>query len=162
MSCQMLANQRLDAGVPLARGRQFANHVENCYTIAMRNRLYQILLIGTFLPLCWLPTKAVHELGHVACCLATGSAIPKVVLNPLTFSRTDSSGQCIRPCSSYGRARLSVSACPCCSWRSPRSPLRNGRAFSKFFAVLVWSPTVDTVGAGSLGRVGDAGDMIRL
>ncbi len=28
-------------------------------------RFAQVLLIGTFLPLCWLAMMAVHELGHV-------------------------------------------------------------------------------------------------
>lgn len=53
------------------------------------NRFHQILLIGTFLPLCWLCMMAVHEAGHVAGALATGARIEKVVLHPLTISRTD-------------------------------------------------------------------------
>ena len=28
-------------------------------------RLHQALLIGTFVPLCWLAMQAAHELGHV-------------------------------------------------------------------------------------------------
>ena len=32
------------------------------------NRLHQVLLICTFLPLCWLAMMAVHELGHVGRC----------------------------------------------------------------------------------------------
>ena len=33
--------------------------------IDIAKRLHQVLLIGTFLPLCWLAMMAVHELGHV-------------------------------------------------------------------------------------------------
>lgn len=52
-------------------------------------RFAQVLLIGTFLPLCWLGMMAVHELGHVLVVLATGGTITAVVLHPLTISRTD-------------------------------------------------------------------------
>ena len=52
-------------------------------------RLHQVLLIGTFLPLCWLAMMDVHELGHVVGAVATGGRVEKVVLDPLTISRTD-------------------------------------------------------------------------
>jgi hypothetical protein len=52
-------------------------------------RLHQVLLIGSFLPLCWFAMMAVHELGHVLGALATGGRIEKVVLHPRTISRTD-------------------------------------------------------------------------
>jgi hypothetical protein len=52
-------------------------------------RLHQALLIGTFLPLCWLGMMATHELGHVLGAMATGGRIEKLVLHPLTISRTD-------------------------------------------------------------------------
>src|SRR5208337_624939 len=53
------------------------------------NRLHQVLLIGTFLPLCWMAMMAVHELGHVVAAVATGGKVEKVVLHPLMISRTD-------------------------------------------------------------------------
>jgi hypothetical protein len=43
------------------------------------NRLHQVLLIGTFLPLCWLVMMAVHELGHVLAAVATGGMVQGVV-----------------------------------------------------------------------------------
>jgi hypothetical protein len=55
----------------------------------MMRRFHQVLLIGSFLPLCWLAMMAVHELGHVLGAKATGGTIEKVVLHPLTISRTD-------------------------------------------------------------------------
>lgn len=39
--------------------------------------------------LSWLLMQAVHELGHVAAALATGGTVERVVLHPLTISRTD-------------------------------------------------------------------------
>ena len=58
-------------------------------TAACITRLHQVLLIGTFLPLCWFGMMAVHELGHVLGALVTGGRIERVVLHPLTISRTD-------------------------------------------------------------------------
>ena len=55
-------------------------------------RIHQFLLIAMFVPLCWLLMQAVHELGHVALTVATGGTVTKVVLHPLTISRTDASG----------------------------------------------------------------------
>lgn len=52
-------------------------------------RFYQLLLIVTFLGLCWLGMQAVHELGHVLAALISGGEVERVVLHPLTFSRTD-------------------------------------------------------------------------
>ena len=60
------------------------------------NRLYQWLLIVTFLPLCWLAMQAVHELGHVTAAWATGGRVNKVVLHPLAISRTDTTGSAHR------------------------------------------------------------------
>lgn len=53
------------------------------------NRLYQVILIVSFLGLCWLGMQAVHELGHVLAVLTSGGEVQQVVLYPLTFSRTD-------------------------------------------------------------------------
>lgn len=50
---------------------------------------HQLLLIGTFLPLCWLVMMAVHELGHVVGAAVTGGTVERVVSHPLTISRTD-------------------------------------------------------------------------
>lgn len=53
------------------------------------NRFYQLLLIVSFLGLCWLGMQAVHELGHVLAAWMSGGEVERVVLHPLTFSRTD-------------------------------------------------------------------------
>ncbi len=47
------------------------------------------LLILTLIPLCWLLMMVVHELGHVAAAWLTGGTIERVVLHPLSISRTD-------------------------------------------------------------------------
>src|SRR5207249_4106234 len=52
-------------------------------------RRQQYLLLATFLPLCWLGMMAVHEFGHVLGLWCIGGTVARVVLHPLTISRTD-------------------------------------------------------------------------
>src|SRR4051794_14452795 len=52
-------------------------------------RLHQCILVASVLPLSWLGMMAVHELGHVLGAWLTGGAVSKVVLHPLTISRTE-------------------------------------------------------------------------
>jgi hypothetical protein len=49
----------------------------------------RVLLCGSMLGLSWLGLQAVHELGHAAVAWATGGEVQRVVLHPLTISRTD-------------------------------------------------------------------------
>ena len=69
-------------------------HVENSRSVAsatapFSNRIPQIVLIGTFIPFCWLAMQVVHELGHVLLAWATKGEVTKVALHPLIVSRTD-------------------------------------------------------------------------
>ena len=79
------ACQFRDAGGSMGRSPRYGHSQHH----ATMQRLRQILLIGTLLPLCWLLMQAVHELGHVAAAIATGGTVSTVVLHPLTISRTD-------------------------------------------------------------------------
>jgi hypothetical protein len=51
--------------------------------------LRQAVLIGTFIGFSWLAMQVVHELGHVLVARVTGAEVIKIVLHPLTVSRTD-------------------------------------------------------------------------
>ena len=123
------------------------------------NRFHQVLLISSLLPLCWLGMMAVHELGHVLGTWATGGTVTRVVLHPLTISRTDLS---FNP-----RPLLVVWAGPIVGALLPLTVLG-------LFAVAKW-PCVHLVrffvgfcligngayiGVGSFDAVGDAGDML--
>ena len=55
----------------------------------MAARFHQVLLALSMLALCWFGMMAVHESGHVVGAWATGGTVNRVVLNPLTISRTD-------------------------------------------------------------------------
>jgi hypothetical protein len=48
-----------------------------------------VVLIGSTLVGSWLGMQAVHESGHVLGAWLTGGQVARVVLNPLTISRTD-------------------------------------------------------------------------
>ncbi len=52
-------------------------------------RVHQLVLIASTLALSWFGMMAVHESGHVLAAWATGGTVAKVVLHPLTISRTD-------------------------------------------------------------------------
>jgi hypothetical protein len=57
--------------------------------VSFSKRIPQIVLIGTFVPFCWLAMQVVHELGHVLMAWITKGEVTKVALHPLIVSRTD-------------------------------------------------------------------------
>lgn len=52
-------------------------------------RICQCLFVSALLACCWLGMMGVHELGHVVGAWSTGGKVTRVVLHPLTISRTD-------------------------------------------------------------------------
>lgn len=53
------------------------------------HRLPQRILIAATGPLAWLWMQIIHECGHALFGWLTGGAVRRVVLHPLTISRTD-------------------------------------------------------------------------
>ena len=49
----------------------------------------QLILIGSTIVGSWLGMQAVHEAGHVLGARVTGGRVERIVLYPLTISRTD-------------------------------------------------------------------------
>jgi hypothetical protein len=126
----------------------------------MIKQIHQLLLIATFLPLCWLMMQAVHELGHVAVALATGGTVTAVVLHPMTISRTDTSGS--------SHPAIVVWAGPAAGVALPLALLAVFQAAKwkwdylvQFFAGTCLIANGAYLGAGSFQRVGDAGELIR-
>jgi hypothetical protein len=60
-----------------------------CFPGRLTGRIPQMILIGTFIPFCWLAMQVVHELGHVFVAWMTKAEVTKVAFHPLIFSRTD-------------------------------------------------------------------------
>jgi hypothetical protein len=52
-------------------------------------RSRQVLFVVSLLAASWLAMMAVHELGHVTGAIATGGTVRRIVLHPLSISRTD-------------------------------------------------------------------------
>lgn len=123
-------------------------------------RLYQILLIGTFLPLCWFSMMAVHELGHVIGAVATGGMVERVVLHPLTISRTD-----VLP---NPHPLLVVLAGPVVGVVLPLGLSLAAKVSNfkwaymlQYFAGFCLIANGAYISIGSFGKIGDAGDMLR-
>ena len=123
-------------------------------------RFHQLLFAVSLLALSWFVTMAVHELGHVVGALATGGSIERVVLYPLTISRTDVSPNphpaivvwlgpavgCLLP--------LAL----CAIVPRGRKVLRN---VSRFLAGFCMVANGAYISIGSFDRVGDCGAMLR-
>ena len=52
-------------------------------------RAGQMVLVVSFVAFSWLAMQVVHECGHVLAAVLTGGEVQKVVLHPLTLSRTE-------------------------------------------------------------------------
>jgi hypothetical protein len=123
-------------------------------------RLHQVLLIGTFLPLSWLGMMVVHELGHVLGAVATGGTVERVILHPLTISRTDVSPN-PHPLVVVWAGPLVGVLLPLVLlvlFKAGRIPLAYMvQSFSGFCLIANGA----YIGVGWFGRIGDAGDMLR-
>ncbi len=123
-------------------------------------RFHQAILIVSVLLASWLGMQDVHELGHGIGAWLTGGQLAQVVLHPLTISRTDLAENpqpllvvwagpvlgCLLPIGAWGIAA---------SLRWPWAYLL------RFFAGFCLIANGAYIAAGSLGRVGDAGVMLR-
>jgi hypothetical protein len=125
-----------------------------------RNRLHQLLLIGTLLPLCWLWMQVVHEAGHVIAVWAAGGEIARVVLHPLTISRTDVAVDPIPLLTVWAGPLVGVLG-PLMAFafvRVARLPLSY---LLRFFAGFCLVANGAYIGIGAFAGVGDAGQMLR-
>jgi hypothetical protein len=108
----------------------------------------------------WMLMQGVHELGHVLAAWLTGGTVERVVLHPLTISRTDVSPN-PRPLVVAWGGPLAGVAIPlllagCCKFISRRC-----QPYVDFFAGFCLIANGAYIGAGSITHVGDAGDMLR-
>ncbi len=124
-------------------------------------RLHQVLLIGTFLPLCWLAMMAVHELGHVVGAVAIGGKVERVVLHPLTISRTDVIPN-PNPLTVVWAGPIVGVFLPLTFLLAARVGKFKSAYLVQFFAGFCLIANGAYVGIGSFGKIGDAGDMLRL
>jgi hypothetical protein len=147
-------------------------------------RVPQAVLIVSTLVGSWLAMQDVHELGHVAAARVTGGRVAKVVLDPLTISRTDLAENPRPLLVAWGGPILGV-LLPLALWLtvnlfpsplageglrvrgsaadppSTRSAGLPGTFVLRFFAGFCLIANGCYLGTGSFTHIGDAGDMLR-
>ena len=123
-------------------------------------RLHRAVLLVSLIPLCWFAMMAVHELGHVVGAWLTGGAVAKVVLHPLTISRTDLALNPHPLAVTWAGPLLGV-LLPVLLWLPAQWRRVPGWAVLRFFAGFCLIANGAYLGVGGFDRVGDAGDLLR-
>jgi hypothetical protein len=123
------------------------------------SRPHQAILIGSTLLGSWLGMQAVHEAGHVAGAWLTGGKVAKVVLHPLTFSRTDLARN-PRPLIVVWAGPIVGSLAPLLIWGIATARMR-GAFVLRFFAGFCLVANGAYIAGGSLFSIGDCGEMLR-
>lgn len=124
------------------------------------NRRYQAILIGSVIVGSWLGMQAIHELGHLLGAWLTGGRVARVVLHPLTISRTDLAVN-PRPLFVVWSGPILGIIGPLLLWGVVLA-LRVSWAFVlRFFAGFCLLANGLYIGVGSFDHIGDAGDMSR-
>lgn len=123
-------------------------------------RLPQIVLIASTLLASWLGMQAVHETGHVLGAWLTGGRVSRVVLNPLTISRTDMAENPRPLLVVWAGPGLGVAA-PILLWSLAAAALLPGAFMLRFFAGFCLLANGLYIGFGSFDGVGDCGVMLR-
>lgn len=124
------------------------------------NRVHQVVLIGSTLLGSWLGMQAIHECGHVLGAWVTGGRMAQVVLNPLTFSRTDVADNPHPLVVAWCGPLLGVAA-PLLVWGLAASMRASWAFVPRFFAGFCLLANGLYLAMGSFDRVGDCGDMLR-
>lgn len=126
----------------------------------MYHRLEQAVLLVTFTGFCWLAMQAVHEWGHVLGAYATGGTVVRVVLHPLTISRTD-----VHPNPDpllVTWAGPAVGALlPLLAYLAAVALRAPGRFLFRFFAGFCLVANGAYIGVGSVEGIADAGELMR-
>jgi hypothetical protein len=123
-------------------------------------RFHQALLIASIVVLSWLLMQAVHELGHVIAAWATGGTVTKVVLHPLSISRTDVEPN-PRPLVVAWSGPILGSLIPLLLWAVTEAAQQQTRYLWRFFCGFCLLANGWYIGIGSFGAIGDAGDLVR-
>ena len=125
-----------------------------------RESLLRIVLIAATLLASWLGMQAVHELGHVLGAQLTGGKVARVVLHPLTLSRTDLAHN-PHPLPVVWLGPLVGAIVPLLLWRIAGLARLPGGFVLRFFAGFCLIANGVYIGIGSLAGVGDCGDLLR-
>lgn len=123
-------------------------------------RLYQSLLIVSAVLGSWFGMQALHESGHVLAAVLTGGRVARVVLNPLTISRTDLA-QNPHPLVVAWAGPFAGVLLPGLLYGGALGLGLSGAFVLRFLAGFCCVANGAYIGFGSFGAIGDAGEMIR-
>jgi hypothetical protein len=127
--------------------------------VAMK-RLHQgVLIVSTILG-SWYGMQITHESGHIIAARLTGGRVARVVLHPLTISRTDLARNPHPLIVAWSGSALGV-VFPVLLWGLATSLRVPGLFVLRFFAGFCLIANGAYIGVGSFDRIGDAGDLIR-
>jgi hypothetical protein len=124
------------------------------------NRLVQGILIVSVIVGSWLGMQAVHELGHVLGAWLTGGRVAKVVLYPLTISRTDLASNPHPLLVVWAGPMIGV-VLPLLLWGTAARWRMPGAFVLRFFAGFCLIANGVYLAAGSFDRIGDCETMLR-
>lgn len=122
--------------------------------------MLRAVLIGSAVLGSWLGMQAVHEAGHVVGAWLTGGRVERVVLHPLTISRTDLSHN-PRPLVVVWAGPVVGVVVPVALWLLAAWRKVPGAFVLRFFAGFCLLANGLYIGVGSFDRIGDCGDLLR-
>ena len=123
-------------------------------------RFHQLVFIISLLALCWFAMMAVHELGHVVGAIVTGGDVQRVVLYPLTISRTDVAPN-PHPLIAVWLGPIVGCVLPLIAWWIVPRRFVLLRQLTMFFAGFCLLANGSYIAFGSMDRVGDCGEMLK-
>ena len=123
-------------------------------------RLHQAVLIGSTVLASWLGMQAVHECGHALGALGTDGAVQRVVLYPLTISRTDLARNPEPLLVVWAGPAFGV-LFPLALWGAVAALQIPGSFVFRFFAGFCLIANGAYIAVGSFDQVGDCGEMLR-
>jgi hypothetical protein len=123
-------------------------------------RLHQGVLIVSVVLASWLGMQAVHECGHVLGAWLTGGRVARVVLHPLTISRTDL-GHNPAPLVVVWSGPVFGALLPLVLWLVAAGTGLPGAFVLRFFAGFCLIANGTYIAGGSFDRIGDCGEMLR-
>lgn len=123
-------------------------------------RLPQIILIVATLLLAWLLMQAVHEFGHALFGWLTAGEVRRVVLHPLTISRTELDANPL-PLLVCWAGPMFGSIVPLMFWLIACVTKWSGEFWLRFFAGFCQIANGAYLAVGSFDHIGDAGDLLK-
>ena len=123
-------------------------------------RFHQLVFVVSLLALSWFAMMAVHEFGHVVGALTTGGSVERVVLHPLTISRTDVAPN-PRPAIVVWLGPILGCVVPAIGWWLVPRRHAITRQIALFFAGFCLLANGAYIAIGSFDRVGDCGVMLK-